>query len=286
MRSLIVVAAVPAVISLSSLVAAQVTVSSGVVDVSAITVSGRQGSVDNDTDDPAPLNGTSGNLLLSVLASAGPVAAGELPTLPGTDGVVSAQATAQLQFTPSGNDLTIFGLAFTNNEFESMDGGSYFGSALALFETEFTITEPTTYIISGQTLWDNQDTSSSVRLVGLATGIQFLRVVGSNGQFSQVGVLMPDTYELRGSANVAETPIPPSGGFEEFGTVDVTLELIVPCVGDVNGDNAVGLSDLARLLSNFGTAGGATLAEGDLDDDGDVDLNDLSRLLANFGASC
>lgn len=59
-----------------------------------------------------------------------------------------------------------------------------------------------------------------------------------------------------------------------------------PCVGDVDGNGAVDLSDLTQLLSNFGTSSGATAEQGDLDADGDVDLSDLTLLLANFGVSC
>ncbi|MCC6360858.1 MAG: hypothetical protein IT450_19135 [Phycisphaerales bacterium] len=59
-----------------------------------------------------------------------------------------------------------------------------------------------------------------------------------------------------------------------------------PCVGDVDGDRDVDLSDLAVLLSHFGTPGGAGENEGDLDGDGDVDLTDLSVLLNRFGLAC
>ncbi len=57
-------------------------------------------------------------------------------------------------------------------------------------------------------------------------------------------------------------------------------------LGDLDGDGCVDLSDLAQLLSNYGTTGGATYADGDLDGDGDVDLSDLAGLLANYGAGC
>jgi len=56
------------------------------------------------------------------------------------------------------------------------------------------------------------------------------------------------------------------------------------CVGDINGDGAIGLPDLAILLSNFG--GGGTAAQGDLDGDGSVGLSDLAILLAAFGTTC
>lgn len=80
------------------------------------------------------------------------------------------------------------------------------------------------------------------------------------------------------------------GGFTEQGN-DVAFSLNSvggqpPCPGDLDGDAQVGLSDLATLLSNFGTSGGATPAQGDLDGDQDVDLSDLAALLGNFGTTC
>ncbi|MBI5866486.1 MAG: hypothetical protein HZB38_18610 [Planctomycetes bacterium] len=58
------------------------------------------------------------------------------------------------------------------------------------------------------------------------------------------------------------------------------------CPGDLDGDLAIGLQDLANLLSNFGAATGAMYEDGDLDGDGDVDLQDLANLLATFGTTC
>lgn len=57
------------------------------------------------------------------------------------------------------------------------------------------------------------------------------------------------------------------------------------CPADLNGDHAVGLSDLTILLSHFGS-GSAMCGEGDLDRDNDVDLNDLTAFLAEFGVAC
>jgi hypothetical protein len=58
------------------------------------------------------------------------------------------------------------------------------------------------------------------------------------------------------------------------------------CPGDLDGDQSIGLQDLAYLLGNFGTPSGAVYADGDLDGDGDVDLQDLANLLAAFGTTC
>ncbi|MBI5865369.1 MAG: hypothetical protein HZB38_12845 [Planctomycetes bacterium] len=59
-----------------------------------------------------------------------------------------------------------------------------------------------------------------------------------------------------------------------------------PCIGDLNGDRIVDLTDLTTLLSNFGTSSGAVWQDGDSDGDGDVDLPDLTSLLSAFGSSC
>lgn len=69
------------------------------------------------------------------------------------------------------------------------------------------------------------------------------------------------------------------------GSVVVTV-VAPPCLGDLNGDQAVNLTDLATLLANFGVGSGATPAMGDIDGDGDIDLTDLATLLARFGTSC
>ena len=57
------------------------------------------------------------------------------------------------------------------------------------------------------------------------------------------------------------------------------------CPGDLDGDGAVSVHDLATLLAHFGEDG-AGPAAGDLNGDGLVDLTDLRRLLENFGAPC
>ncbi len=60
------------------------------------------------------------------------------------------------------------------------------------------------------------------------------------------------------------------------------------CAGDVNGDGEVTLSDLAGLLSAFGSmpCDGSFIGGADIDGDGDVDLSDLAGLLGQFGVTC
>lgn len=63
----------------------------------------------------------------------------------------------------------------------------------------------------------------------------------------------------------------------------VSYTLVPPCVGDLNGDRAVDLSDLAVLLSDYGCTTSPCV---DLNDDGRTDLADLAILLSHFGDSC
>lgn len=65
----------------------------------------------------------------------------------------------------------------------------------------------------------------------------------------------------------------------------VKAALLVPYIpGDLDENGTCDLTDLARLLSNFGRRGVGN-ADGDLDCQGDVDLQDLAILLLNFGDS-
>jgi hypothetical protein len=57
-------------------------------------------------------------------------------------------------------------------------------------------------------------------------------------------------------------------------------------IGDLNGDCAVDIFDLAVQLSNFGATQGATAEQGDTDGDGDIDIVDLAQLLSAFGSVC
>jgi hypothetical protein len=67
------------------------------------------------------------------------------------------------------------------------------------------------------------------------------------------------------------------------------------CWADIDCDQhpcdcIVGLADLQKLLSNYGTTTGATHEDGDVEPapngDGDVDLGDLQELLSQYGDNC
>lgn len=83
-----------------------------------------------------------------------------------------------------------------------------------------------------------------------------------------------DQWDLR--------PGGPSRDVNHNGTPDECED----CLGDLTGDDLVGLDDLAILLSHFGTASGARYEDGDISGDGAVSLQDLADLLAVFGRDC
>lgn len=113
----------------------------------------------------------------------------------------------------------------------------------------------------------------------------------SNGRFGVMETIesgsgdwgYSDVFPPPGGVDLAAGPWTMHSGRVSF---EVIGQLTTPCAGDVNGDNQVDLGDLAVLLSHFGTASGATLADGDLDGDGDVELDDLASLLSQFGSTC
>ncbi|MBI5866267.1 MAG: hypothetical protein HZB38_17490 [Planctomycetes bacterium] len=67
---------------------------------------------------------------------------------------------------------------------------------------------------------------------------------------------------------------------------DIRQIAALPCNGDLDFDFSISLSDLTRLLSHFGVAGGAAYEDGDLDGNGAIDLADLAAMLSIFGYRC
>jgi 6-phosphogluconolactonase (cycloisomerase 2 family) len=121
--------------------------------------------------------------------------------------------------------------------------------------------------------------------------------VGMQGTLGDLAVL--DDYLLisdrsDGPRGLYSFDILPNGNFTMNGTLVDSQGIgpreiaawSPPCVGDLDGDGDVDLSDLAQLLSNYGETSGMTYEDGDLDGDGDVDLSDLAALLAVYGTTC
>ena len=68
---------------------------------------------------------------------------------------------------------------------------------------------------------------------------------------------------------------------------DVSVFILGPCVGDLDGDGDTDLADLAELLGAYGSVSGDPNynPNADLDNDGDVDLADLAELLGDYGCT-
>ncbi len=93
--------------------------------------------------------------------------------------------------------------------------------------------------------------------------------------------------DLAGNARRFDVPATADTGAGDAPIVDIgayeagATPPMIACFGDLDGDDAVGLSDLAELLAGFGVNGA-----GDIDCDGQTGLADLAALLAVFGDVC
>lgn len=65
-------------------------------------------------------------------------------------------------------------------------------------------------------------------------------------------------------------------------TQTATLSLAAACPGDLDGNRAIDLADVAIMLSSYGSAGPL----GDVDHNGSVDLADLTIVLGLYGTTC
>lgn len=87
---------------------------------------------------------------------------------------------------------------------------------------------------------------------------------------------------LSGAEGAAIDPLTGDFLFSTFGggnRVLVIRGFVTPCPADLDGDGAVGASDLAILLGAWGQRGAA-----DLDGDGNVGASDLAVLLGAWGS--
>jgi len=62
--------------------------------------------------------------------------------------------------------------------------------------------------------------------------------------------------------------------------IGASIEIVLPCPGDINDDRVVNTADLLTLLGKWGQPN----SPADVDGDGDVDTSDLLILLAAWGA--
>jgi hypothetical protein len=277
-------------VAAASHASAQISITAANVDVAALGSVGKQGSSTGPLqDDPAQLNGTSGVLTLSAGIAGGPVAPGDLPTLPGTTAQVRANGTVRQEFVGGGTWLRVVQQAGVSNAFIDMDNCVGSAGANSVARSTFTLTAATPYTLSGIAAFDNEDVSGSVRLstaLGLAVRSVF---VGQNGPFSFSGTLNPGTYTFNSNCNVlavvGSQGVGPTGFFTESGSFDATLVLGTPPLAcdsiDFNGD---GLfpddSDLVDFLSVLAGGACSTQTCNDIDFNNDSLFPDDSDLLA------
>jgi hypothetical protein len=151
----------------------------------------------------------------------------------------------------------------------------YSGQANAVCNVSFELPRPAAFVFSGEVL-ASMFASAHVAMDqygGSSTG-------GAIVPFSAWGMLPPGSHELSAHAQSM------TAGGPFFVEAHFTFQLALFFPGDLDGDCAVGLPDLALLLSHFGTPTGATYADGDVDGDADVDLSDLAILLTHYGGTC
>ncbi len=226
-----------------------VTVTSGWVDAFSNGTVGRQGSTSgNNVDDPPQLQGTSGILTLSTQSGGGPVAPGDLPTLPGTLASHAESSSVYQWFEGDGSAfMRITQNARVNNALIGMDGPglSANSNASASSRMTFTVNVATPYTLTGTIALDDQDLAGFVRLTnGIGIAIYF-RSVANNGNFTTSGTLNPGTYVLQSSCNVTATAGQPdvggTGNFSEAGSFRAILTLGTPpaCDGIDFNNNGV-----------------------------------------------
>lgn len=155
-------------------------------------------------------------------------------------------------------------------------------------------TDPATWIAVGSFgTWDPNDVSQSMtdmgggtymyELTGLGAACYIWKPVveGSWDSISWDGRSI-NTANMEfcssDSADIVRLWVDSLGGRMKY-------EVEYDCFGDLNGNKAVDLQDLALLLSNYGNTG-MFYFDGDLDEDGDVDLADLANLLSLYGTVC
>lgn len=97
----------------------------------------------------------------------------------------------------------------------------------------------------------------------------------SSGGFSMTGTIgQPD------ARTVSAGPLMLAGGFE----YDFTA-MPPACPGDVNGDNMVGLADIAEIINCWAQPASCNIAA-DLDSSDSIGLGDLAVIINFWGTSC
>lgn len=170
----------------------------------------------------------------------------------------------------------------------AQSSGSVLASGLSEFTLKFTIDRPSNFDLTGLVLGDGQ-------VPGVETGMEFTDA-NSQTLFSHVLtgpfplgepteqavdehlVLAAGTYTLHARALAADAIDIAQPFFSGEAAFNLTAEVRV--LGDVDGDEIVGVVDLLALLGSWGVC---QECPADLDRNGAVNVSDLLLLLGNWG---
>lgn len=117
--------------------------------------------------------------------------------------------------------------------------------------------------------WYNEDPPNEIGRAGLYAGNQVLILSLTMDENDNAEGTLSVTYE-----DAEGRPIYATASFD-------TADVGSPCVGDINGDGVVDVSDLLAMLGAWGSCPGCAA---DLNGDGVVDVSDLLMLLGAWGS--
>jgi hypothetical protein len=273
----------------------QITINSGAVNVFANGTVGCQGSTSgNNVDDPAEVTGTSGQLTSGASTGGGPVAPGDLPTLPGCPASFTAASAAAELIEGTGSYRRIQQDLSMATQIINMGGNlcSHGANAVGYTRVSFTVTQPTPYTLSGNAAFDDEDASGMIRFGTVFFAIHFV-TRAQNGDFLFSGTLNPGTYSLNSNAAIAASFSNTTGNFAETGAYTAILTLGTPpgptCDSiDFNNDGALfDPTDIDAFLSVFAEGPcipeTATCSDIDFNNDGALfDPCDIDSFLLAF----
>ncbi|MGE3180187.1 MAG: hypothetical protein AB7N71_01030 [Phycisphaerae bacterium] len=233
-----------------------VVVTFGEIDASTRAISGRLGSTSGDlVNDPPPSGGLNGAHELHPVIVAGPILPGDLPTLPGTECVVTSSSDVTLEYIRTGSELAIHVTTACDTVFDNMDGGNFLAATNAFADVRFVVDVDTPFDILGDIAFDAEEISSFVQFSGGTLG-NIVAEFGSagNGPYQVFGILPPGAYRLQIFTDLFEAP--PNGmnvgDFSETGEATAHLYLnpnsSLFAVGDLNCDGVLSVSDIAPFV--------------------------------------
>jgi 6-phosphogluconolactonase (cycloisomerase 2 family) len=200
----------------------------------------------------------------------------------------------------SGGGHAVLGYGIQADGTLTVLGGSPFSSP-GSSPKDFTFSSDSAYLFVGH------GSDSTVRSFTInpetgaiaATGYSFsVGIQGELGDLYVSGDYLLVSDNFYGATGLYSFDVLPNGNFTMNGTLVNSLGIgpreitawipPAPCPGDADGDRDVDLSDLAALLSAYGTCpGDANYIPGaDLDGVECVTLADLAELLAHYGVTC